>query len=99
MSANGDSHLPDLLRQHEPDLLEEWVREQKAALGQKGQLKDQELRSQCAEFLGRLRHAARGNNLSNPAGAEWDELRSMLGDVSRSRGLQGFSPSETATFI
>jgi rsbT co-antagonist protein RsbR len=99
MSANGESRLPELLKQHEPDLLDEWVQEQKTALGPKGQIKDEELRGQCAEFLGRLRHAARGNNLADPEGAPWDGLRTLLGDLSRSRNLQGFSPSETATFV
>jgi rsbT co-antagonist protein RsbR len=99
MSVNGESRLPELLEQNEPALLEEWVQEQKAVTGQRGQIKDQELRSQCADFLNRLRRAARGKNLADVHGPQGDELREMLGEVSRSRGLQGFSPSETAGFI
>jgi rsbT co-antagonist protein RsbR len=99
MSANGDSRLPELLQQNEAEVLDEWVREQKSALGQKGQIKDQELRSQCADFLGRLRQAARNGSFSDLRGSQWDSLRELLGEVSRSRGQQGFSPSETATFI
>jgi rsbT co-antagonist protein RsbR len=99
MSANGESRLPELLQQHEPEVLDEWVREQKSVLGQKGQIKDQELRTQCADFLARLRQAARNGSLSDLRGPQWDNLRALLGEVSRSRGLQGFSPSETATFI
>jgi rsbT co-antagonist protein RsbR len=99
MSDNGESRLPELLKQHEPDLLDEWVREQRAVLRQGGQIPDQELRTQCAEFLNRLRQAAHGNDLADPHGPRWDELRAMLGEVSRARGRQGFSPSETATFI
>jgi len=99
MSANGESRLPELLQQHEPEVLDEWVREQKSVLGQKGQIKDQELRTQCADFLARLRQAARNGSLSDLRGPQWDNLRELLSEVSRSRGLQGFSPSETATFI
>ena len=32
-------------------------------------------------------------------GAQWNGVREMLGNVSRSRSLQGFSPSETASFV
>src|SRR5262249_59169178 len=99
MSANGESRLPELLEQNEAAVLDEWVREQKSALGQKGQIKDQELRTQCADFLARLRQATRNGSLSDLRGPQWDNLRELLGEVSRSRGLQGFSPSETATFI
>ena len=34
-----------------------------------------------------------------PAAPEWAAVRDMLGGVSRSRGLQGFSPAETAAFV
>jgi rsbT co-antagonist protein RsbR len=37
-----------------------------------------------------------GTNFKSPA---WGPVREMLSDVSRSRALQGFSPSETATFV
>jgi rsbT co-antagonist protein RsbR len=99
MSANGESRLPELLQQNEAEVLDEWVREQKAVLGQKGQIKDQELRTQCADFLSRLRQSARNGSFADLRGPQWDGLRELLGEVSRSRGLQGFSPSETATFI
>jgi rsbT co-antagonist protein RsbR len=37
-----------------------------------------------------------GADVANPA---YTSLRDFLGDVSRSRALQGFSPRETATFV
>lgn len=35
-------------------------------------------------------------NLDSP---EWEEARALLGDLSRSRALAGFTPTETATFV
>jgi rsbT co-antagonist protein RsbR len=99
MSTNGTSRLPDLLKQHEPEILSAWVQEQKTTISRKGQIKDAELRSQCTDFLNHLRHAAQGNNLTDTDGPQWSEVRDLLAEVSRSRGLQGFSPSETATFV
>ena len=32
-------------------------------------------------------------------GEGWSAVRELLGEFSRSRALQGFTPSETATFI
>lgn len=98
MSANGATRLPELLRQHEAELLASWLQEQNA-FRQGGRLEDQELRTQCSEFLEHLRKAAQGNRLAEIDGPEWAEIRDLLGDLSRSRGQQGFSPSETATFV
>jgi rsbT co-antagonist protein RsbR len=99
MSANGQTRLPEILTTHEAELLAEWIVEQKSATPSAGAIKEHELRAQCAEFLRHLRKAAQGKGLNEPDGPQWNELREMLGGVSRSRGQQGFSPSETATFV
>src|SRR5262249_13989905 len=38
-------------------------------------------------------------NLTNVTASEWGAARDFLGELSRSRGQQGFSPSETASFV
>ena len=93
MSTKGVSRLPEIIKRHESDLLSEWMQEQKANSRLAGLIKEQELRVQCARFLAQLGKAAHGD------GAEWNDLRDMLGEVSRSRAQQGFSPTETATFV
>jgi rsbT co-antagonist protein RsbR len=63
-----------------------------------GRIKEAELQTQCREFLGVLKSAlASGDtNASDPG---FESVRSLLDGVSRSRAMQGFSPSETATFV
>jgi len=46
-----------------------------------------------------LQQATQTGNVSDVQGPAYGRVRDMLGDVSRSRGLQGFSPSETAMFV
>lgn len=99
MNAKNGSRLPDLLKQHEPELLASWVQEQTNNFGQAGRLKDAEVRTQCTEFLRHLCLAAQGNDHVNLDAPRWGEVRNILTEVSRTRGLQGFSPSETATFV
>ena len=96
MSQNGPGRLPDLLERFEEDLLAEWIAEQTApgAPGA-GRVKQAELKGQCAEFLRLVREAAKVEG----SGDRWDKVRRMLGDLARSRSVQGASPSETATFI
>ena len=99
MSVNGESRLPEILEQHEPELLDEWVREQKAGLREGGRGKEAELRALCGDFLGRMSKAVQGNGLSDVNGPQWGDLREMLAEVSRIRSQQGFGPSETTSFV
>ncbi len=95
MSATGTSKIPQILADHEAELLAEWVIDREAAGPQRGA----ELRETCAEFLRRLLVASRGGHLDDIHRPEWSSLREMLEKLSRSRGLQGFTPTEVATFV
>jgi rsbT co-antagonist protein RsbR len=99
MAANWNTRLAEILIKHESDLLADWTREQVAALGAAAsRIKEGELREQCSHFLRLLQEATQSGD-ADVKGPNWQHVRAMLGDVSRSRGLQGFSPSETATFV
>jgi rsbT co-antagonist protein RsbR len=41
----------------------------------------------------------RNGGAANLESGSWEETKSFLGDLSRSRATQGFSPTETATFV
>lgn len=91
-------HL-EILKKYETDLLADWLKEQTAlATRQQVSLKEGELKSQCSEFVRLLRKGLQGNN-SDISTPEWTEMRELLTSVSRSRALQGFTPTQTATFV
>jgi rsbT co-antagonist protein RsbR len=62
-------------------------------------LSDPELESQCAGIVHALTQAWRDGNFSNQDSPSFLPLRELLSDLSRSRAMAGFSPTETATFI
>jgi rsbT co-antagonist protein RsbR len=100
MGTNGASRIPEILRRHEAEILEDWVRRQLSAVTLRGDLmREAELREQSRRFMQLLTDAAGRGSVSDPAAPAWADVRAMLGDVSRSRARQGFSPSETATFV
>lgn len=97
--SDASSTLAALLADDEQWLLEEWIREQLANDAHRRDLMGEvELRQQSAEFLALLRGPIQqgAREIMGPA---WEPLRDLLGSVSRSRALQGFSPTETATFV
>src|SRR5262245_5206841 len=99
MGQNGRSRIPELLRKYETDLLAEWIQQQIAAGPRSGRIEEAELRAQCRSFLSLLREAIQDNDTGDIATREWQAVRDLLSELSRSRGIQGFSPSETATFV
>jgi rsbT co-antagonist protein RsbR len=99
VSAATDTALPRILKTHESDLLDEWLREQLSAFRPGSKIKETDLRAQSAEFLNLLQQATQGGNLADVQGPGYSRVRDALGDISRSRGFQGFSPSETAMFV
>lgn len=100
MSNSGPSSLPNILAKHEADILADWVRDQvSAAGGHKGNVKEGELREQSREFLNLFRGAVQAGNLDDIRTPQWEGVRGLLNNISYARGLQGFSPSETASFV
>ncbi len=86
------------IRRHREALLEEWVAYQmNAQTLRRDLIKDQELRRDSQRFLELFSEALEeGHDPSMPA---WKPVKDFLGELSRSRALQGFSPKETATFV
>ena len=99
MSAATEAVIPRILKANEADLLDEWLREQLSAFRAGSRISESELRGQSRELLNLLQQATQGGNITDVYGPAYGRVRDMLGDVSRSRGLQGFSPSETAMFV
>ena len=100
MSPAATTHLPEILKRREQELLERWTKEQLSAVTHRRDLlSESQLREQSREFLGLVAQAAGKAGLSSIDAPAWQPVRDMLGDLSRSRAANGFTPSETATFV
>ena len=82
------------------EILQEWLQQQLAAPTRRADLiSETELRTESESFLKALTDAIQYGNLSDILAPEYKPILEILARVSRSRGIQGFSPSETATFV
>ena len=94
------NRIAQTLSQHEQSLLEDWLREQLAALSARQDLiSEADLRRQSAEFLALFVAACSSADPTDIFTPGWQPVLDLLAGVSRSRALQGFSPSATATFV
>lgn len=99
MTASNASSLAALLKQHQAEILPEWIQRQLAASTLRRDLMNEaDLRRQSEQFLDILASglATDGTNVDAPG---WQPARDFLAGVSSSRARAGFSPLETATFI
>ena len=101
MTAERSTRIPEILRKHEAEILSDWMRQQQESISRRRDLiSDQELQAQSREFLRLLQAATQDGSFTDvERGAGWAPVRDMLGGISRTRGIQGFTPSETATFV
>jgi rsbT co-antagonist protein RsbR len=98
IQTSKSAGLPEVLAKHEAAILDQWIREMSVATRRADLIKDSELRAQCSRFVQLLRQGAESENL-NIESAPWQPLREHLAEISKNRALQGFTPTETATFV
>jgi rsbT co-antagonist protein RsbR len=94
------SRLAAIIKSNEKDLLGEWVKAQLASSTLRGDLlNERELREQSRNFLAGVQSAVQKGELEDIDSPAWAEVKRALEELSRSRALAGFSPSETAMFV
>ena len=96
--AELNNGLAAILRRHEARLLADWMSELTKA-GRSGAIDKAELEEQARTFVRLLTEAAQADALEDIGASAGGPLREMLATLSASRARQGFTPTETATFV
>jgi rsbT co-antagonist protein RsbR len=91
------TYLAEILKNHEGDLLKDWVSQQLAGLGRRAS--EQALKAESSEFLAAFKEAVQRSGTTSLQGENWKAVRDFLSNLSSSRAREGFTPSETAGFI
>jgi rsbT co-antagonist protein RsbR len=99
MAANPTSRLLTLLDKYEQKVLTAWLASLVASGAlRSGQVKE-ELKAQSQNFLREFIGGLKSGQTDDITGQDWSSARELLREFSRSCALQGFTPSETATFV
>jgi rsbT co-antagonist protein RsbR len=98
MTEAAKSTLPSLIRRHEKEILDDWVKLQVSADTHRSDLvTERDIRNESERFLEAARTAiASGVDIRTP---EWAPVKELLTELTQSRARQGFKPTETATFV
>jgi len=98
--SNPHAALAAIIEQHQATILRDWLQQQLAtSTVRRDPARDSALRDQSAQFLSLFIQALKSPHSDNFNDAVWDEIRELLKSVSRARVQQGFTPTETATFV
>ena len=99
MASTTTSRLPEIVKSHEQEILSDWIARQLESVATRRDLMNEaELRRQSSEFLSAFVRAA-ASGAADLHGPAWSPVRELLGRITASRAVQGFTPSETATFV
>jgi rsbT co-antagonist protein RsbR len=99
-AAPAASRLPQLIHEHEAELLASWLEKLKeTGADGAGRLREAQLQTQCRTFLRLLRDVLASGDAADLQAGPLAASRDFLGEISRSRAVEGFSPTDTAVFI
>src|SRR5262245_4967677 len=99
MAKTHASRIAEVVREHEQEVLSDWIDRQKNSVNRRRDLiNESELQRQSREFLSAFVAGCEGSvdDIHAPC---WRPALELLSRISESRATQGFSPSETATFV
>src|SRR5580765_5614376 len=93
------TRLGEIVREHEQEILSEWMARQQSSIGARRDLMNEsELQRQSHEFLNGFVNGAAGS-LDDIHAPGWRPVLEFLNRLSDSRAIKGFSPTETAMFV
>lgn len=86
------------ITKNESSILQQWETEQKSSI-RSDLIRGTELSDQLKEFFGIFKIAAEKGQFKDLNAPEWAKAKDFLSALSHTRGVKGFTPSETAQFV
>ena len=93
------SKLPEMINKHQEEIRADWLKQMSTAVRRADLISNEELDSQSRELMNGIAGGVKSGDITNLDGPAWAPVRETLSAISASRAKQGFSTSETATFV
>jgi len=93
------SKLPEMINKNKEEIRSDWLKQMSTAVRRADLMSNEELESQSRELMDAIASGAKSGDVTNLDGPAWAQARDTLSAISVSRAKQGFSTSETATFV
>ena len=93
------SKLPEMINKHQEEIRADWLKQMSTAVRRADLISNEEIDSQSRELMNGIASGAKSGDITNLDGPAWAPVRETLSAISASRAKQGFTTSETATFV
>jgi rsbT co-antagonist protein RsbR len=93
------SKLLEIITKHESQIRAEWLKSMAGTVRRTDLMEEQELQTQARELLSSIVEGLKSGEQLTLEGPAWAPARDLMQSVSSSRARQGFSTTETATFV
>lgn len=98
--AGTPTTLAEIFSTHEQEILNEWTAEQlRSGAVRRELISDAQLRQESQALLSSIASAVQSGQVTDISGPAWSRTRDILSELSESRAKQGFTATETATFV
>lgn len=93
------SKLPEMISKHHEIIRADWLKQMSGSVRRSDLISNEEIESQSRELMDAIAAGAKSGDITNVDGPAWSQARETLAAISAARAKQGFSTSETATFV
>ena len=93
------ARISQVVQDHEAEIGAEWIAQLEALIMRASIVSKDQLRKHTQQFLTAFTGATRSGEMQNIEHRAWDDVRSLLDEISIARAKGGSTPSETATFV
>lgn len=93
------SKLGEIISRNEERIRADWINHMASSVQRADIMSKVELQEQTRTLLGAIAKGASSDTPEDLSGSAWSGTREFLQDISASRARQGFTPSETVTFV
>jgi rsbT co-antagonist protein RsbR len=99
MGKQTTGYLANILAKSQDAILDGWLAGMLSRTVRRDRAAESETRQQAVRLLPLLIKATEAGASYDIDGPTWADVRALLAEISSSRARQGYSPSETATFV
>ena len=93
------SRVAEIIARNEASIRADWFDNMSKSVQRADLMSKAELAEQTSRLLAAIIEGTKADETANLAAAAWAPAKELLQEISASRARQGFSPSETATFV
>jgi rsbT co-antagonist protein RsbR len=93
------SRVAEVIARNETSIRADWLDNMSKSVQRADLMSKAELAEQTSRLLAAIIEGTKADESGNIAAAAWAPAKELLQEISASRARQGFSPSETATFV